>query len=404
MLKKKNIKAFNKRIKEHIQQSLSPYANQIASTYDHTTITYDIEQEPIIIRRLKQIPGIFNFSVVHVTKPELEAIIDEAAHLLNGHLKSDGIRFKVETKRTDKAFPMTSLDVSKACASPILKKVNHSVVVDVKNPEVTLNIDIRKEEAYVFLDSLSAMGGFPYGSAGKGLLLMSGGIDSPVAAYLAIKQGLDLEFLHFESTPMTPIESVQKVVDLTSKLAVYSPQRSVKLHLVPFREIHEAILNHVFEPYSITIMRRMMFRIAESFAKRTKCLVLVTGESICQVASQTLQSLNVIESVTRIPIIRPLITYDKLDIIRLSDMLETYALSIQPFSDCCSVYVPKSPVTRPIEPLAKKYEKSFDYESLVNRAVDGITTWTIHETTNMTLSDKGFTVSEVEENIKKETP
>jgi len=402
MLKKKNIKAFNKRIKDHIKLSLTPYSCQITSTHDHTLISYDERQEKEIINRLKQIPGIFNFSIVHVTKPTLEEIIQLSISILNQQIKTDGVRFKIETKRTDKSFPMTSLEISQACASPILKAISQKVIVDVKKPEMILNIDLRKDEAYVFLDSIKGMGGFPYGSAGKGLLMMSGGIDSPVAAYFAIKQGLELEFFHFESTPFTPIESVQKVIDLTKKLTAFTPERSIKLHLVPFKEIHESIIDHVFEPYTITVMRRMMYRIAERFAKQNRFLVLVNGESICQVASQTLQSMKVIESVTTLPIIRPLVTYDKLEIIQWSEKIDTYTISIRPFNDCCSIYVPKSPVTRPIEPLAKKYERSFDFEPMIERSLSGIKTLTIDESSLIHLSINGFSVDEALNSMNEE--
>ena len=400
MLKKKNINFFKHKIRDHLKEHLSNNNTQITFSHDKVMIEYQGQDEDLIIQKLKMIPGIFNFSIVYVTNPNLEDIIDTSIKVLNQKIKTDHIKLKIETKRIDKTFPLTSLEITKEIASPILKSINHPVIVDVKHPEKILRIDLRKDVAYVYFDSIKGMGGFPYGSAGKGLLMMSGGIDSPVAAYLSIKQGLDLEFIHFESTPLTSLESVQKVIDLTQKIAHYTKDKEVILHLVPFKHIHEAILNHVFEPYTITVMRRMMYRIAEMYAKTIKGLVLVNGESICQVASQTLQSMKVIESVTKIPIIRPLATYDKLDIIRIAESIQTYDISIRPFNDCCSIYVPKSPVTRPIEPLAKKYENQIDYERLIKEAIASIKTIKVHVHSNYQLTDHGFTVSEALEAIK----
>ena len=211
-----------------------------------------------------------------------------------------------------------------------------------KNPTETLTIEIREDGTYLFLKTIKGLGGYPVGTGGKGLVMLSGGIDSPVAAFLALKQGVEIELLHFESSPLTPLESVDKVIKIASKIARYMPKGQIKMHICHFANLHHMLLENVPDPYIITIMRRKMYDIAEKYAKNNDILVLINGESIGQVASQTLESLSVVEAVTRMPIIRPLATYDKNDIIKIAHQIDTYETSIIPFEDCCTVYVPKN--------------------------------------------------------------
>ena len=239
------------------------------------------------------------------------------------------------------------------------------------------------------------MGGFPVGVAGKGLLMLSGGIDSPVAGYLAMKQGVEIECVHFESTPLTSIESAQKVVDLVKKMAKYAPKNRIKIHFVPFKELHMALLDNVPESYNITIMRRMMYRITSKLCEKFGALCIVNGESVGQVASQTLGSMNTINSVTCTPIIRPVVTYDKNQIIKIARMIDTYDISIKPFEDCCTVYVPKSPATAPTIEKSVLFEKSFDYETLVNEAVENVKTISIDVDSDLDLSFLGLEVRNV---------
>merc|ERR1711879_751650 len=199
----------------------------------------------------------------------------------------------------------------------------------------------RLDGAYIYAHKIKGMGGYPVGVGGKGLVLLSGGIDSPVASYLAMKQGIEVELFHFESA--------QKVIDLAKKVSVFAPRNRIKLHLVPFEPIHQKLLSHVDESYMITIMRRMMYRIAEKYAQNNGIMAIINGDSVGQVASQTLESMTVINNVVRIPILRPLLIFDKLDIIEISRKIDCYDISVQPFEDCCSVYVPKAPATRPKE-------------------------------------------------------
>ena len=266
------------------------------------------------------------------------------------------------------------------------------------NPQLTLKVELRSDATYLYTNEYEGIGGFPVGVAGKGALMLSGGIDSPVAGFLAMKQGIEIECVHFESTPLTPIESAQKVVDLVKKMAWYAPNNKIKLHMVPFEELHQQILHHIPDSYKITIMRRMMYRICEQVAKRNNCLCMVNGESVGQVASQTLNSMFVINEVTNMPIIRPLATYDKNAIIKLSKKIDCFDISIRPHQDCCTVYVPKNPVTKPTLDKCIAFEKNFDYESLITKTVDNVITLDIDVDSDLDLTMMGFEIKEIFKN------
>lgn len=402
MLKGKNIGYFIKRLHAHVRSKLSHYDVKCEFRHDRIFIDYQECDEASMIEDLKKIQGIHSFSIVYVSNPDLASMIACGTQVLNKEATTPMITIKIESKRVDKTFPYTSQELSKMISGPILANAERKYVVDVHHPEEILNIEVRKEHAYIYLKQIKGMGGYPYGTGGKALLMLSGGIDSPVAGYLSMKQGIDLELIHFESTPLTPIESTQKVIDLAKVLSTYTLNGTLKLHIVPFKELHEEILSKIFDPYIITVMRRMMYRIAEKHARKTKNLALINGESIGQVASQTLQSLSVVEAVTKIPILRPLITTDKTEIISISKSINTYQISIQPFNDCCSIYVPKSPVTKPMEVYAKKYEQTIDFESMIENTVKNIQTIEITKDTNFIISHYGFSVKEAIMQYEKE--
>ncbi len=402
MIKGQNIGFFIKRVRTHIKMKLSDLSVEYIMKHDRIFIDYNEIYEKDIISRLMMIPGIFDFAVAHVTEPNLEKIVQTAIHVLDLEIDRDHIPFKIETRRSDKSFPMTSLEVTKHVADLILKGTKWKFVVDVKNPEEILRIELRKDQCYIYLKMIKGMGGYPFGTGGKGLLMMSGGIDSPVAGYLAMKQGIDIELFHFESTPLTPIESVQKVIDLAKILANYTPNDSIKLHLVPFFNLHEKILATVYDPYIITVMRRMMYRIAERFTKHNKSLCIINGDAVGQVASQTIQSMKVVESVTQIPILRPLVTYDKLDIIKLATHIQTFDISTRPFNDCCSVYVPKRPVTKPMEVYATKYENEIDYMHMIEDILSRILTLDITSSSKLNIGDYGLSTSQAVNQYQKE--
>ena len=402
MLKGKNIGFFIKKVRTHLIERLKPFDVSYELRHDRIFVGYNLKDEKALIEVISSISGIHSYSIVYMAEPNFESIILVGTHVLNEEAKEEMMRLKIETKRIDKSFPLTSIEVSRRVAGEILKHAQRKYIVDVKTPEEKLFIELREQAAYIYMKSYPGMGGFPYSTQGKGLLMMSGGIDSPIAGYLAMKQGIEVELIHFESTPLTPLESVQKVIDLSKKLAKFTPLGVIKLHVVPFTTMHKAILNHVFEPYSITVMRRMMYRIAERFTKKKKILCLINGESVGQVASQTLNSIAVVESVTSMPILRPLITYDKIDIIKLSQKIDTYDISIKPFNDCCSIYVPKNPVTKPMQVYADKYEQSFDYIGIIDETVKEIITMDIHENETIDITRYGFDVKSAYDTYLKE--
>ena len=391
-LKGKNKRKFVKHAVALIKEKVNNPFVSYEKNHDRLYIKLNGEDHQAIIEGLNKVSGLLGYSLVTKTEKDIDIIAEKSLELV----KEKGTfprSFKVETKRADKTYPLESLEISKQVAGYVLKNTDH-LSVDVRNPQMLLNIEVRNDGAYIFLDRIPGMGGFPVGIAGKGLLMISGGIDSPVAGFLSMKQGVEIEVIHFESTPLTSIESAQKVVDLTKKLAVFAPRNTIKLHMVPFKALHEALIKNIPESYNITIMRRMMYRIASQFAMRDHTPVLINGESVGQVASQTLESMHVVNHVTTLPILRPLVTTDKHDIITLAKKIGTYDISIKPFEDCCTVYVPKAPVTNPRVMYAERYERLFDYKTLIKEALDNIKTLDIHKDTDLHLEYEGFTVSE----------
>lgn len=367
--------------------------------YQHDRIFIHLLEEDVnkVIKRLNLVSGISSYSLVVKCANDIKTIKETSLELMKEVVKKD-TTFKVNTKRADQNYPMHSMEVTKHVSGYVLAN-DPLLHVDVHNPEVSLNIELRRGECYLYNTEYRAMGGYPVGVAGKGLLMLSGGIDSPVAGYLSMKQGIEIECIHFESTPLTSIESAQKVVDLVKKMAKYAPNNKINVHMVPFKELHMALLDNVAESYNITIMRRMMYRIATLLAKKKDCLCIINGESVGQVASQTLRSMNTINSVTNYPILRPLCTYDKQDIIKISKMIDCYDLSIKPFEDCCTVYVPKAPATAPKIDKAIAYEMAFDYEKLVNEAVENTNSITISCDSDLDLTMLGLEVREVLKNM-----
>lgn len=389
MLKGKNQNVFVKSIRKLIKDKLRDLDINIINTYNRVYLELNDVDPDLVVERLMLVSGLHSFSFVYKTSLDLEDIINTSIKLVQDELE-DFDHFKIETKRANKKFPYSSQELTQLIAPKILKQFDGKITVDVKNPTETLKIEIRDEGTYIYLKTIKGLGGYPVGTGGKGLVMTSGGIDSPVAAFLALKQGIEIELIHFESSPMTPLESVDKVIVIAQKLAKYMPNNRIKLHMIHFADLHMQINTHIPDPYLITIMRRMMYRIGEEFANRNQLLVLINGESVGQVASQTLESLSVVEEVTRIPIIRPVATYDKNDIISISKVIDTYKTSILPFEDCCTVYVPKRPATKPKSSLCQQYEASFDYYSYVLEAVESATTLVINANEELRLANYGF--------------
>lgn len=364
--KKDNRKFFIKTLRNNILDKLSDY--NIAVTDDYYRMFIEVNEDDIdsITSKLKCIFGIHEIAVCYKDENVTEEEIKKVSLMVMK--EEDFCTFKVETKRSDKSFPVKSMDMNNIIGSLILKNIECKV--DVHNPEIILNIEIRREGFYIYTKGIKCLGGYPVGTLGRGLLMLSGGIDSPVAGYMTIKRGVELYYLYFESRPHTSIEARNKVRDLARKLEKYNTNG--KLMVVNFTKIQETIYKNLDTTYLITIMRRMMYRIAERVAKKNKCLAIVNGESVGQVASQTLASMIAVNDVTNYPILRPLCSFDKLDIIEISKKIDTYDISILPYEDCCTVFVPRHPVINPNLKHIYSEEAKIDFDTLINETVNTI--------------------------------
>ena len=365
--KKDNRKLFIKILKNNIKKKLANIPVNIESNNSCMYITTNEEYLDEVLNILNHVFGIHSIVVCDKVNNNIEEIYSKALEIMQ---KEKFSTFKVETKRSNKDFPISSLEFSSKVGAVILKNI--TCKVDVHNPDVILYIEIRNEGTFIYTNSNKGLGGYPVGVQGKGLLMLSGGIDSPVAGYLALKRGLDLECLYFESPPHTSIEAKNKVIKLASIINNYSG--NIKVHVIPFTKLQEEIYKNVPDTYIVTIMRRMMYRIAEKVAKRRNCKVIINGESIGQVASQTLTSMVVINNVTNMPVIRPVACLDKLEIIDIANKIGTYETSILPFEDCCTIFVPKHPIINPELVKCIEYEKLFDYETLINECINNMET------------------------------
>lgn len=365
--KKDNIGMFLKALKQNITEKLGDKAT-ILFDKGRMFIKASDEHFDEVLLKVQKVFGIHEIMIGYETSSTDIEVIEEALLLVTRDLSFTS--FKVETKRSDKNYPLTSLEISKHLGGVILKS-RDCIVVDVHHPEVTINVEVRKDHAYIYVDKIKGLGGYPVGTLGKGLLMLSGGIDSPVAGFLAMKRGVKLEAIYFESPPHTSVEAKNKVATLASILSEYGS--SIKVHVIHFTEIQEEIYKKVPHEYLITIMRRMMYRIAAKVAYQNRCKILVNGESIGQVASQTLSSMAVINEVVKIPVIRPMACLDKLEIIELAKKIGTYETSILPYEDCCTIFVPLHPVINPELEKCIEYEKLLPYEELIKNAI-------LHET------------------------
>ncbi len=364
--KKDNRKFFIKTLRNNILDKLSDY--DIVVTDDYYRMFIEVNEDDIdsITSKLKCIFGIHEIAVCYKDENVTEEEIKKVSLMVMK--EEDFCTFKVETKRSDKSFPIKSIDMNNIIGSLVLKNIECKV--DVHNPDIILNVEIRREGFYVYTKGIKCLGGYPVGTLGRGLLMLSGGIDSPVAGYMTIKRGVELYYLYFESRPHTSIEARNKVRELARKLEKYNTNG--KLMVVNFTKIQETIYKNLDTTYLITIMRRMMYRIAERVAKKNKCLAIVNGESVGQVASQTLSSMIAVNDVTSYPILRPLCSFDKLDIIEISKKIDTYDISILPYEDCCTVFVPRHPVINPNLKHIYNEESKIDFDTLIDEAVNTI--------------------------------
>lgn len=366
--KGKNKKDFIFRLGDNIRNALKEYKSLTYQVrMDHIYIKLNDENPETVIERLKDVSGIYSFSLVIKTDTDIENLKNVVLDLL---LKENKKTFKMRAKRADKLYPIISDDINRIIAGHVLK--NSEYKVDVHNPDVLVAITIRNDAAYIYTSDILGAGGYPLGVGGKALMMMSGGIDSPVASYLLMKRGVAIECVHFAAPPYTNAAVIDKIKDLCKELNRY--QAKIKVHVVPFTKLQEDIYKYSNESYAITIMRRMMYRISERLAKKYKCLALANGESIGQVASQTLVSMDVINAVTNMPVIRPLAIFDKTDIIKISKKINTYDISIRPYEDCCTIFAPKNPKTMPKLEEVEAFEEKWDYESEINDCISNVET------------------------------
>ena len=338
--------------------------------YDRVRMYIEAADTNEVVNRLQKIFGIHSIVISY----KVNNNIDELHNLLKEILKQEKFNtFKVETNRADKSFPIPSMEFSRQIGGFILK--NFSCKVDVHNPEIRVNIEIRNNSFYVSLNEIKGIGGYPVGVAGKGVLMLSGGIDSPIAGYLAMKRGIRLECIYFDSPPHTSENAKNKVLDIANIINAYSG--NIRVHVVPFTKLQEEIYKNVRDEYVITIMRRMMYRIASRFVQENHMHAIINGESVGQVASQTLTSMSVINSVTNLPIIRPVACLDKLEIIDIANKIGTYETSILPYEDCCTIFLPKHPVINPEQSKCLFEESKFSFDNLIDECINNIETITI---------------------------
>lgn len=361
--KKANRKIFIQMLENNIKNILSGIDYKIQK--DRVRMYIESDNIDKIIKKLKKVFGIHGIVECYSVNTNIEEIESTILNLIKN---IDGKTFKVDTKRADKSFPIPSMEFNNKMGGCILRNTN--LKVDVHNPDIMVHIEIRPEGTFIYFNEIEGLGGYPVGIQGKGLLMLSGGIDSPVAGYLALKRGVDLDCLYFESPPHTSIEAKNKVIKLASMINEYSG--NIRVFVLPFTEIQEEIYKNVDDSYIITIMRRFMYRIATILANKYNCKVIVNGESVGQVASQTLTSMAVINSVTCMPVIRPVACLDKLEIIEISKKIGTYETSILPYEDCCTIFLPKHPVIHPSIDKVEYFESKLKIDELIEKAINNI--------------------------------
>lgn len=367
-LKGKNRGYFEKLLQTNIQNALSGISHKLKVMHSRYLIeNYNEDEYNLIVEKLKKVAGVHTISPAMVVDSDYGAIKEVAFELC----KDRSGTFKVETNRADKTFPLDSMSVSRNLGGDILENFPN-LKVDVKNPSFVVNVDIREDgKTFVYSEIIRCLSGMPVGSAGRGLLLISGGIDSPVAGYLTCKRGMKVDCLHFHSFPYTGEAAKQKVIDLTKRIGDFNG--GINLYIVSFTHIQEAIHKNCPEEFMITLMRRFMMRIAERLAKRLGDQAIITGESLGQVASQTIESITSSNSVVEnLPVLRPLIMFDKLDIIEISKKIDTYDISVLPYEDCCTVFLPKFPAIKPNLEKVIQAESRLNVEELIAEALDNI--------------------------------
>ena len=367
--KGKNRMRFINKLRNNISDVLSIYPQvKVTADRDRAHAYLNGADYTAVAESLKQVFGIQNFSPVHKVEKSVEVLKSSVQEIMKDIYK-EGMTFKISSKRSDHNFELDSRELNQTLGGAVFKAIPN-VQAQMKNPDINLQVEIREEAAYLSYETIRGAGGLPVGTSGKGMLMLSGGIDSPVAGYLALKRGVDIEAVHFASPPYTSPGALKKAQDLTRKLTKFGG--NIQFIEVPFTEIQEEIKAKAPEAYLMTLTRRFMMRITDRIREVRNGLVIINGESLGQVASQTLESMQAINAVTSTPIIRPVVTMDKLEIIDIAQEIDTFDISIQPFEDCCTIFAPDRPKTNPKIKNAEQYEARMDVEGLVERAVAGI--------------------------------
>ena len=365
--KGRNKKMFTQKLASNIKKALVDFPQvKVIPDYDFMYLDLHEAPEEAVIEKVKPIFGIQSISPVYIIEKDMEVAKKVVLDLLSQE-DLEGKAFKIMTKRSDHTFEMDTNQINLFLGDAVLEAFP-DIKVQLKQPDITVRIDVRREHLMVSLKTIPGAGGLPVGTSGRVMLMLSGGIDSPVAGYLAMKRGMEIQCVHFASPPYTSPQALEKTKLLAAKIARFGG--SIQFLTVPFSRIQEEIKKSVPEAYLMTIMRRFMLRITDELRKNAKALAIANGESVGQVASQTLESMVAINDVTNTPIIRPVATMDKLDIIKVAEEIDTFELSIQPFEDCCTVFAPPSPKTKPKLEKAREYEARLNVEELVNRAVE----------------------------------
>ncbi|WP_273451429.1 tRNA uracil 4-sulfurtransferase ThiI [Streptococcus ferus] len=368
--KGKNRMRFINQLRRNIQSVLSIYPQvTVTADRDRAHVYLNGTDYVPVAESLKQIFGIQAFSPSYKVEKEMSLLKKAVQEIMLG-LYQEGMTFKISSKRSDHSFELDSRDLNQVLGAAVFE-VLPTIQAQMKQPDITLKVEIRDEAAYLSYENIKGAGGLPVGTSGKGMLMLSGGIDSPVAGYLALKRGVAIEAVHFASPPYTSPGALKKAQDLTRKLTKFGGQ--ISFIEVPFTEIQEEIKAKTPESYLMTLTRRFMMRITDAVRQKRHGLVIINGESLGQVASQTLESMQAINAVTKTPVIRPVVTMDKLEIIELAQAIDTFEISIQPFEDCCTIFAPDRPKTNPKLKNVEQYEERLDVDGLVARAVAGIT-------------------------------
>ncbi len=370
-LKGLNRSTFEDMLVKNIKRRLLASVGKFQFTKSQSTIIAEPVDDDIdfeeAVETLKKVFGIAAFSRAAVAEKDFENIKDVALEYLGDELR--GVKtFKVNAKRSDKKFPMTSPEICREVGAHLLRNIK-TLSVDVHNPDIVVTVEVRDKNVFIHGNQIKGAGGMPVGSAGRVALLVSGGIDSPVAGWMMAKRGLQLDAIHFAAPPYTSKRAEMKVHDLVSIVAKYSGR--VNFAVVNFTEIQETIKEKCPEELFTIIMRRLMMKIAIRLARKDNCGALVTGESLGQVASQTLGAIACTDAVSDMPVFRPLIGMDKDEIITISRKIGTFETSILPYEDCCTVFTPKHPRTRPTLELIEKAESAVDFSEMIERAIEG---------------------------------